>query len=125
MTNLRTENYSPTHKPKEQSKVGFVISQEKQSPNAYQLSYKEAVRAAIIHNSGFEMNSPVAVKTITEFDKKKRVKRVDSFLNEKIRMESFINKIEQRNRIVNKSKKRGRRQSMVDLSQYEHLKEAY
>ena len=89
------------------------------------MSYKEAVRAAIIHNSGFEMNSSVAVKTITEFDKKKEVKRVDSFLNEKIRMESFINKIEQRNRIVNKSKKRGRRQSMEDLSQYEHSKEAY
>jgi hypothetical protein len=71
MTNLRSENYSPPQKQVKETKVEFKISQDSTAPDAYQLSYKEAVRAAIIHNSGFEMNTPIAVKTITEFEKKK------------------------------------------------------
>ena len=34
-------------------------------PDAMPLSHSEAIRAAIIHNSGFDLNSQEAVKTIT------------------------------------------------------------
>jgi hypothetical protein len=71
MMNRRISNIKPISSTEMKNVIKYEVSEEELSPSAVELSRKEVIRAAIIHNSGFNLNSKEAVKTITE--KKKSI----------------------------------------------------
>jgi hypothetical protein len=90
MTNLRTQAYRPTYEPES-------ATVEVASPGI-KLDDKEVIRRAlIIKNTGFNLNSPTAMKTMAGFYPKKPIShtnRVNAFINEKLRKKSYIQKVD-------------------------------
>lgn len=123
MTNLRTQAYKPSFEPES-------ATVEIESPGL-RLDDKEVLkRALIIKNTGFDLSSPTAIKTMAGVYQKKPISltnRVDAFLTEGLRKKSYIQKSDhERAKMKGVSTKRtASAMSMTEIAEQEVAREAY